>query len=100
MKDNSFTGSGNVPSGTQRRLRLGTLDLNHPDDLKVAQDWQRQHLSLLREGGTWCVPASGSIYTVYPSRKVAERMGPEDEGISFVMKSIGWTVVAKPAPGS
>jgi len=56
-----------------------------------ARDWLRQHLAMLKDGGMWFIPRSGSIVTVHHSTKTYTMTGGADEPTRQVMAAIGWS---------
>jgi len=53
--------------------------------------WTRQHFALIKEGGSWIVPRSMTIYTIYHSTKTVIRTsGPGDPAVETVIREMGW----------
>lgn len=69
------------------------MDISTPEGLIEAVRWQTNHVSRIREGGVWLVPRSGTVITIYHSKKHAKFFGmlPEPD-IQKVFRAMGWTV--------
>ena len=67
------------------------LDIDTPEGMSAAVDWQTKYCDLLKEGGKWGIPRSESIYTIYKSKKLAVRTAGE-EGVDRVFREMGWEV--------
>ena len=70
------------------------FNIDTPEGMKNACDWQRALLDAIRDGGEWAVPRVASIYTVDHKTKTLRRTGMcPDRTINRVCEQIGWIVV-------
>ena len=57
-------------------------------------DWVRELLRMLKDGATWVVPCSTSIYTFYHSRKeyvlVGDRDDETNQRTNKILDMFGW----------
>ena len=69
-------------------------DIDTPGGMENAMAWQERMLSMIKPGGSWIVPRSNSIYTIYPDEKIAVRvtMNMPDTSIDRVFDAMGWTI--------
>lgn len=68
-------------------------DLNTQEGLEAAKRWVQHTLALLKSGGVWMVPRSGSLYTIDHETKTARRIGVlPDPSIDYVLRLAGWAV--------
>ncbi len=69
------------------------FDLNTYEGLRAAVKWQTRMVSMIKEGGSWIVPRSGSVYVLYHTQKKAfKMMGSPEPDITRVFEEMGWTV--------
>lgn len=71
------------------------FDLDTPEGMANAVEWQTRMVSVLKQGGRWIVPRSGSIYEIDHEGKRARRITgfvPEPT-ITRVFEAMGWKVV-------
>lgn len=69
------------------------FDLDTVEGMENAKRWTLNFLSLLREGGSWGVPRSSSVYRFYQSKLQAVRLhGDGDEAVERVLKEVGYHV--------
>ena len=71
------------------------MNIETKEGMAEAVAWQRQHLSLIKEGGVWIVPRSGATYTISHKAKMAVMtpgFAPEPD-IKRVFNAMGWRVV-------
>ena len=72
------------------------FDLDTKDGMKNAVAWTDNMLDMIKDGGTWIVPRSGSMYKVDHKTKTVTAMsllGPPEDCIDRVLKAGGWKVV-------
>lgn len=69
-------------------------DLNTKQGMQNAVDWTRRMFDMVKDGGTWAVPRSGTIITIYHAQKaVSIKQGfLPDECIEQVIKAMGWKI--------
>jgi len=68
-------------------------DLDTPEGMHNAVQWQSTLIEGIRDGGAWIVPRSGSIYTVHHKTKtVTVHAWCEDGPVDRVFREMGWTV--------
>jgi hypothetical protein len=66
----------------------------HPS-IKFAQDWLANHLSMIKDGGSWAMPRAMTIYTINRKDQILIRtVGKGDESTEHVARSIGWSIAA------
>jgi len=71
-------------------------DIDTPEGMDNAVEWTLRQLALLKDGGTWYVPRSGTLVTIDRKANVATLTGPEPElAIERVLLACGWVVVNK-----
>lgn len=69
------------------------LDIDTDEGMSLAARWQESMLSTVRQGGSWAVPRSQSIYQIDHKNKVAKKLcGKPEPSIERVFNEIGWTV--------
>ena len=63
-------------------------------ELADAVAWTEQTMSMLKVGGKWIVPRSGTVITVLSHRpkKCSVQNGEADQMIAKVLRSGGWEV--------
>ena len=72
------------------------MNLNTPQGMEAAKQWQLSMLAKMRHGGTWYVPRACSTYTVDHANKTLTRSGlKSDPSINKVCEAIGWKVIEK-----
>jgi hypothetical protein len=70
------------------------FDINTIDGMTNAMKWQAAMLSYIRQGGTWIVPRSMSLYEIDHTNRVAtKRTGSDEPEIERVFEGMGWRVV-------
>jgi hypothetical protein len=67
-------------------------DLDTKEGMANAVDWTNRALALLRFGGTWIVPRSGTVVTRIGEKSVAVREFIPDPSIKRVLEAAGYTV--------
>jgi hypothetical protein len=69
-------------------------DLNTKEGMANAVAWTSKMFDLINDGGTWAVPRSGTIITVYHSeRAVSIKQGfAPDDCIGRVIEAMGWKI--------
>lgn len=68
------------------------VDVDTPEGLAAAVEWQQSLIASLRDQGRWVVPRSGSVIVFDKVNKVAIRvlgLAPETS-IQKVMTAMGW----------
>lgn len=71
------------------------MNIDTPEGMREAVEWQTAHVNRLAQGGRWVVPRSGSIYIIDHEGKRAKRvfgMAPEPT-ITRVFIAMGWQVI-------
>lgn len=66
-------------------------DINTEEGMENSVKWQSRMCTALAEGAKWGVPITGSIYTIYQSKKLALGV-KRDSDIDRVFKATGWEV--------
>lgn len=70
------------------------FDISTTEGMQNAVTWQRNLLSLIKEGGAWFVPRTCSTYIVSHENKTLTRRGMKsDPAINKVAARMGWTVI-------
>lgn len=70
------------------------FDIDTVGGMNRAVEWTRNMFEHLNEGGVWIVPRSGTIITVYKSKRhatILEGYEP-DPSLERVIKAMGWSV--------
>lgn len=72
-------------------------DLDTPGGMSNAIVWTNQCLNLLRDGGVWTVPRSGTVVTVvsHASKTLLVSSARPDPSITRVLREGGWNVNMK-----
>ena len=68
------------------------MDINTPEGMAAAVEWQQAHVDRLTDQGRWVVPRSGSIIVIDKMNKQAIRvagLAPEP-AIRRVFEAMGW----------
>lgn len=83
-----------VGVGTAELVVRMNFDLKTKEGLQNSVKWLSEHLSLIKEGGTWFIPRSGNAYTIIHSRKTAVHAMEllPDPSLDKVFIAAGWTV--------
>jgi cyanophycinase-like exopeptidase len=68
------------------------INIDTPEGMKQAVEWQTDFISILNEGGKWAVPRSNAIYTIHHSEKTVER-AVGDSDVDRVFEAMGWKVI-------
>ena len=70
------------------------MEINTAEGMAQAVAWQTAHCALIKEGGTWAVPRSGTVIIISHKNKQATFYGllPEPD-IGRVFEAMGWVVV-------
>lgn len=69
-------------------------DISTKEGMANSIEWQRRQFALLKDGGSWIVPRSGSIITVDHVNKTATKSGEfKEDTIRRVIEAMGWTWV-------
>ena len=72
------------------------FNVDTKDGMKNAVAWQNKMLAMVKEGGSWVVPRSGTIYKVISHKAKTVTKVPsvvdQEEIIDRVLKAAGWTV--------
>ena len=74
------------------------MNISTPSGMAAAVARQRQHLSTLKEGGTWVIPRSGTILKVSHENKtltLVANLLPELPDLRRVTEAMGWKLVDK-----
>jgi len=66
-------------------------DLDTPEGLENSITWMEQLLASIKDGGTWGIPRSLSVYTINKRDKIARRTSP-DGPTDYVLTKMGWTL--------
>lgn len=68
-------------------------DLDTKEGLANAVAWTNNTLALLRDGGQWAVPRSGTIITVHNGldKRYSIASDQLDPSLTFVLAAAGWT---------
>lgn len=67
-------------------------DLDTEEGMKNAVTWTNNCMALLRDGGTWIVPRSGTVVTRIDKRRVRVREFIPDPSIKRVLIAAGYDV--------
>ena len=68
-------------------------DLDTIGGMNRAVEWTRELFEGLVDGGRWLVPRSGTVVTVYRSRKTVRIVSEiPDPSLERVIKAMGWKV--------
>jgi hypothetical protein len=68
-------------------------DIDTEDGMEHAKQWTVSLINSMKDGGTWLVPRSLSIYTFHHSRKTVDKVaGAPEPDIERVFNAVGWTV--------
>ena len=67
-------------------------DLDTKEGMKNAVTWTNNCMALLRDGGTWIVPRSGTVVTRIDKRRVRVREFIPDPSIKRVLIAAGYDV--------
>jgi hypothetical protein len=70
-------------------------DLGTTAGMRNAVEWTTGMIGIIKDGGTWMVPRSLSVYEIRHSEKIAVRIMGGEDCIDRVFKEMGWTVRAK-----
>jgi hypothetical protein len=54
--------------------------------------WTRNLVNSLSDGGTWVIPRSNTLVTVYHSKKLAVFSTPNEKLAEFYFKQLGFTI--------
>jgi hypothetical protein len=54
--------------------------------------WTRNLVNSLSDGGTWAIPRSGTLVTVYHSKKLAVFSTTKESTAEFFFKQLGFTI--------
>lgn len=80
-------------SGSPAEHAQPLFDLDTPEGLAKAVEWQTNLVASIAEHGWWIVPRTASIYTIYHAHKHVVRFGAKpDPQIDRVFHEMGWTV--------
>lgn len=73
------------------------FDIDTPKGMENAVAWQQRLVDSVKDGGSWAVPRSGSVYTLDKVNKVATRAAffYIDHQIDRVFKAMGWKVTSR-----
>lgn len=75
------------------------FDVDTPEGMAKSKQWLRWVLDHVRQGGTWAIPRSGSVYRIDHEAEIAYKTSGEDEpSITKVFNEIGWTVINESYP--
>lgn len=69
-------------------------NIDTPEGMKNAQEWQQKTLDNIRPGGCWIVPRSFTFITIDHARKLAT-FSPSVRGepvIARVLLAMGWSI--------
>lgn len=71
------------------------MNIDTPEGMEQAKRWQESLIDSVKDGGTWLVPRSGSVYTLDKAKKQATKVVQlvPDESVDRVFAALGWTVV-------
>lgn len=71
------------------------MNISTPEGMRNAIEWQRKLFSIIREGGRWVVPRSGSVFEIIHSRQTVRLCVAwlPDPDIIKVIKAMGWKVL-------
>jgi hypothetical protein len=71
------------------------MDISEPSGMAAAVEWQRRHLSTLKEGATWVIPRSGTILRVSHEAKTITCLISllPDPSLELVTKAMGWKFI-------
>ena len=70
------------------------MNISTTEGMEQAVAWQTAHCALIKEGGSWVVPRSGTVITISHKNKQATLYGllPEPD-IGKVFEAMGWEVL-------
>lgn len=73
------------------------MNLDTKAGMEAAVAWTNNCMSLLKDGGVWCVPRSGTQVLVlsYAKRRCLVTCTLPDPVIERVLRAAGWTVNGK-----
>ena len=76
------------------------MNIATSEGMRQAIAWQTGQVNLIKEGGAWIVPRSGTVIKIYGSKKIAVFVTGIylEPDIVKVFKAMGW-VVADKEPG-
>lgn len=66
-----------------------------PEQMGRAVRWVNALLAMVRTGGTWGVPRSGSVYRVNHETRTITVVEGGEEVITRVLKAAGWNVIER-----
>lgn len=71
----------------------GTLDIDDPEQRRQAVQWLVNYLRMIKDGGSWAIPRSRTVYTVSHQTKTLTRTaGPGDPPTEDIAREAGWKV--------
>jgi len=66
-------------------------DISTEEGMANSIEWTRRQFALLKDGGTWIVPRSGTIVTVDHTNKRATKSGRyREDAVRRVVEAMGW----------
>jgi len=73
------------------------MDINTSQGMKDAIAWTENLFKMIKDGGTWAVPRSTTIYQLDKVNKKATviHQRKPDTSIDAVLKAMGWEVIHK-----
>lgn len=71
------------------------FDLSTRQGMANSVAWLNDYLEQLKEGGTWMIPRSGTVYNIRHSDKTAIKLMATlpDPALDKVFRAAGWKVV-------
>jgi len=69
-------------------------DINTPEGMANAVQWTENLVSILRDGGTWCIPWSMTLVTLDKTKMVAN-FHRSEPSVERVFRAMGWEVINK-----
>lgn len=71
------------------------FDLDTPEGLAAAAQWTNNLLSMIREGGHWVIPRSGTVVTVlsHSDKHVSLSALNPEPSVRRVLEAGGWTIL-------
>lgn len=72
-------------------------DIDTTEGMANSVKWTQRLFETTNDGGTWMIPRSLTIVTIYKSKKevhIAKGLMP-DPSIKKVIKAMGWTIIKK-----
>lgn len=68
------------------------MNIATPEGMQQAVAWQRNMLSVIKDGGVWVVPCCLAVIKIFHSTKTAVFVTGRNSDIIKVFTAMGWTV--------